>query len=308
MRRKTKTLISGVTLGCVLMGVVALSIYLYFGQYKRTQIIKNYEILLDEYRTSAIVEVYRTAEALTKYDVISELDYEIVALPQNLYAEAILNTATPLVGLAVNHDLPKGTIIHSNMVYARENLPNDLRIYEISSLLTQLSLKKGDDIDIRISFPSGMDYVVLSKKTLIEKSLVQAENDLKEICLLHLNADEILRLSSALVDAYMHEGTYLYTTIYVSGESQEAAEVTYPANEDVQRLIAQDPNIVEKAQVALEAQKRLELSASLSHMPNDSKRVIPKKSLSKSTVESDEMTKEDKSQIFEDENDLNKGE
>ena len=54
-------------------------------------------------------------------------------------------------------------------------------------------------------------------------------------------------LSSALVDAYLHDAT-LYALTYVEPELQERAIPNYPPNAEVTKLIASNPNIVKKAE------------------------------------------------------------
>ncbi|MCX7920452.1 MAG: hypothetical protein N3B21_00295 [Clostridia bacterium] len=71
-----------------------------------------------------------------------------------------------------------------------------------------------------------------------------------------LNEKEMLTVSSAIVDAYLHKGTKLYTVTYIEPNAQKDSIPTYPSNLDVQRLIESDPNIVNKAKDYLAAQLR----------------------------------------------------
>ncbi len=258
------------------MGLILSVSYYFLGYRPNSQALNNYKALLETYQNPAMTKVFKLTKDLKQYDVVKAGDYELVDIPSKYAKGAFFDSTQSLEGLSVSADLAAGTYLYNNMVYSAKSLPKDLRVYEISHLLTQSILTKGDSVDVRISFPSGLDYIVLSKKALIDKKKLEDEA-LGELCVFHLNEDEILRLSSALVDAYLHQGTYLYTTLYVSGSSQPRAEVTYPANGDVMALIEQDPNIVERAVVALEEQKRKALASSLASLPQMTARPIPSK-------------------------------
>ncbi len=274
MRRRTKSYLYGVLTGLITMAL-ALSIIYYFQIYRQySETVNNYQLLLENYQNPVMRDVVKLTTSLRQYDVVKATDYEIVQLPIKYGEGPFFDADQAVVGLTASTDLAAGTLLYENMLYSAERLPADLRVYQIGNLLTQSLLKIGDSVDIRISFPSGLDYIVLSKKVLIDKRQ-RAADDATEICIFHLNEDEILRLSSALVDAYLHEGTYLYTTLYISGSSQARAEVTYPANAAVKALIEQDPNIVERATVALEEQKRQQLANSLLRLSGEAARQIP---------------------------------
>ncbi len=268
MRRRTKTYLLGLTTGVIVMTLVLTAVYYYFSYLPFNETIANYKLLLENYQNPAMVEVVKLARDLRQYDIVAEDDFEIVKMPIKYDSEALFDAGAQLIGLTASSDLKAGTLLHKNMVYSAKALPKDLRVYQIGNLLTQSYLQIGDSVDVRISFPSGLDYIVLSKKVLIDKMPASEEQPL-ELCVFHLNEDEILRLSSAIVDAYINEGAYLYTTLYVSGSSQMAAEVTYPANPAVMALIEQDPNIVTRATVALEIQKRQQLTRSLMGLPDE---------------------------------------
>ncbi|MCK8060829.1 MULTISPECIES: SAF domain-containing protein [unclassified Fusibacter] len=275
MRKKTKSFLLGLMVGTLLMGSVSIGIYYYFGHYESAKIKNQYESLLDEYKHPPQIKVFRLVKNVSKNEEVGAEDVESVFLPAVFKNEFLQSADEGLIGLTAKVDLKEGTILYEAMLSNKSEVPNDLRIIELCNLITPLMLEKGHEVDVRISFPSGMDYVVLAKKELIEYRRVDTDSGVREVCIFHLNEDEQLRLSSALVDAYLRDGTFLYTTIYVAPDSQESAAITYPANDDVQNLIANDPNIVNRAIVALEKQKRAQLSESLSRLPSNIKREVP---------------------------------
>lgn len=118
-------------------------------------------------------------------------------------------------------------------------------------------LRKGDVIDVRIQFPTGQDYILLSKKNIDRLQNPAFWTTLSE--------QEILLLSSALVDAYLHEAT-IYALTYVEPQLQEKAILTYPPNAEVTKLIASNPNIVKTAEKQLELTLRSTLEDDLSKL------------------------------------------
>ena len=153
-------------------------------------------------------------------------------------------------------DIDAGVPVMYSMV-TTEEIANDTRDYEIASVNLVTTQDANDVIDIRITFPDGSDYIVLSQKTI--KS-VDLENFVFST---NLNEEEILRFTCAMVDAYTTTGARLYTTRYVESNIQEQATPTYPVSETTKQLIAEDPNVVTVASETLNTSARLSLESRL---------------------------------------------
>lgn len=136
--------------------------------------------------------------------------------------------------------ITKGTPLLKNMIMEDRI---DLQVREEEFRVFQLSenLKAYDTVDIRILYPNGENYIVLSKKVL--KGLKKEE----ALCYLWLDEQETLLISSAIIDAYMTAGTFLYTTRYVESSLQEESVVTYTPSKQIAELIKTSPNILETA-------------------------------------------------------------
>ncbi len=78
----------------------------------------------------------------------------------------------------------------------------------------------------------------------------------------YLNEKEIIRMGSAVVDAYLNSAE-LYAIEYVDPFIQEAAKVTYPENANVLELIKSNASIMDAAAYNLEADLRMNLESSL---------------------------------------------
>lgn len=132
--------------------------------------------------------------------------------------------------------LNKDTPIFKNMI--TENVVSDsLREQEFTEINLSTNLQEDDSIDVRIVFPNGESYVVLSKKVV--KQLAVEKNG----CYIDLNAEELDRVQSAFVDAYLNKAT-LYTVKYIQSSLQDPSIVNYTPSVDVIELIESDPNIV----------------------------------------------------------------
>lgn len=148
------------------------------------------------------------------------------------------------ISAKANTIISQSMISRSNEVYS-----NDVRKQEYNTIILPIDLVTGDTIDVRLQLPNGQDYIVVSKKR-IEIPSANGEY-LTDTVQMNLTEEEILTLSSAIVEAYKIEGAKLYATKYVEAGLQEAANTTYVVNNEVINLIASDSNIVDKAKNAL---------------------------------------------------------
>lgn len=151
-------------------------------------------------------------------------------------------------------DIYAGQNICTNMV--GEDLAFSLRECEYALLTLSNNLSVNDFVDIRIMYPNGENYVVLSKKCI---QSIDLENN---AAMFWLTEDELMDMSSAIVDTYLREGSILYTTKYIQ-DDQDALERNYQPSADCMIAIANDPNIVGVAQDALTERMSATLRSSL---------------------------------------------
>lgn len=185
------------------------------------------------------------AEAVIEEKDIVKRQQDAKGLPENILP------AESLLGKRLKVSLAGNTMLTGDMVYEGEGLTADERIHYFNFIESSGVLKKGDYIDVRIVFPNGADFVLLSKKKLENTRALSGTDGTHTQSELwfQVNETEILRLSSALVDMYLTEGCRIYAIQYIL-DSQEKAQVNYPVNEVVDQLMEKDPNIVEKAKQA----------------------------------------------------------
>lgn len=146
--------------------------------------------------------------------------------------------------------MTSGTIVSKEMIYIdEEKLTDDVRREEYNMISLPIDLQTGDYVDIRLMLPTGEIYIVLSKK-VVEVPYIDGSYSVDTIYL-ELTEDEILSLSSAIVEAYWIDGAKLYANKYVEPGMQEAATITYPPKKEVLELINSDPNVISEAKTAL---------------------------------------------------------
>lgn len=207
--------------------------------------------------------VYVAKTAITKGEVLSaEADGNIEK--QLIYSglEPTSYMTEEQMGSVLTVDLAPGEPVMGNML-TTETLSADSRWYEINSANIMTTQAEGDCIDVRIAFPDGSDYIVLTKKFI---------TDLKrDNCIFNakLNEEEIIRMRSAIIDAYTVKGCMLYTVKYIESNLQEEAVPTYPVKEANIELINSDPNVLTRAEHTLNQAARANLDQRITNLGDE---------------------------------------
>jgi len=192
-------------------------------------------------------------------DIVTEESIETVSILASAVPTDLVDTEL-LIGKFVKIDVQKNTVITQSMMYDEEVTPNDLRNQEFRLVELPTKLLKDDFVDVRIKFPTGQDYIVLSKKKVRDLNNGTVWYQMSE--------KEIMLMSSAIVDAYINDA-FIYSLSYVEPYMQKKAIVTYPANIKVLDLIASNPNIIEIAKTEMEKRSREKLELDLKSMTDD---------------------------------------
>ena len=153
-----------------------------------------------------------------------------------------LNTVPVIakVSLKKNAVLTRDTISSGN-----NTTSDDVRKQEYNVIVLPTQLETGEYVDIRLSMPNGQDYIVVSKKSVEIPTIDSVDSD--STIWLNLSEDEILSMSSAIVESARMPGSKLYATTYTEPGIQVAATPTYVVNADVLKQIADNPNVVTEA-------------------------------------------------------------
>ena len=144
-------------------------------------------------------------------------------------------------------DMYTNTVITPELVVqADEIITNDTREVQYNMITLPIDLMTNDYIDIRFRTLNGQDFIVVSKAQ-VEIPMNEDGTYVADTVRVNLREDEILAMSSAIVEAYGLKGSELYITKYVDPAMQEAALPTYTPNAAVTAQIQANPNIVDIA-------------------------------------------------------------
>ena len=184
--------------------------------------------------------------------------YEVQIDDNGNYFYTDLNGETKYIELAdtaliAKIDLSKNTVISASMIgESNEKTTDDLREQEYNMLVLPSDLATDDIVDIRLRLPSGVDYIVLSKKRVrLLGSDSGTISNYPNTIVIKETEGELLTMSAAIVDAYKIKGCKLYAIKYIDPGIQDQAQQTYVPSYETEKLVERDPNIVETAKNAL---------------------------------------------------------
>jgi hypothetical protein len=240
-QRKKSNLIAGLTggLATLLIVVICTGVYLRFMKEEKK------DISLEEYvHIDNLKKVVVTKEDIIMGDKITAEMLDVVYIEGEATEYAL--DLTDIIGKRSGGNILKGMPIVKNNLFEDIVVSDDLRNHEITYIELPSLLKKGDYIDIRIVFPDGEDYIVVSKKQ-VQRVEYSEEGTLLSTMWVNLHENERLHLSSAIVEAAAYETAKIYAISYVLPDLQEEAIVNYPVNTNVYELIINNPNIVDEA-------------------------------------------------------------
>ena len=195
------------------------------------------------------VNAYIVIDEIKSGTEITTAQVQRVELNMDINVDTSTLYTTIPAGLMAKVDLNPGTVMTTDLTYENEPLTSDVRTVEYDVITLPSQLTTGEYIDIRLRTPDGRSLIVISHKEVTIPNI--AGVDSTNCIWLDLSEEEILMMSSAIVEAYKMNGAMLYATRYVEPGIQEAATVTYVPNDETRALIERDPNIVEEAKNAL---------------------------------------------------------
>lgn len=169
-------------------------------------------------------------------------------------------TKEDLLGKRLKISLAKGAALSTDILYEGAEIADDERRVELRELELPQNLRENEFVDIRIVFPDGEDYLVIGHKRVYH--MIRDDEGGVSALQMRFLEEELLRYQAACVDTKTYQDTRLYAVRY-TGEFQPAAQVYYPVNRAVFRLLQWNPNIVDLFVVEEEQERRAQLESSL---------------------------------------------
>ncbi|MCW3793943.1 SAF domain-containing protein [Paenibacillus sp. LS1] len=265
IRQRTKHLLLAGLVGVVVTGAASTGIIAFNSiQHKKEQIElrKTYQAQVDKMEAEMRAEqakkvmIYQLKRNLKAGDKIRKDDLLQKEISMEDAPEDSITDIKQIVSKIIKIPAAKNTTIIPSILYSEGVTPNDLRYQEFNVMKLPSDLTQDQFVDVRINFPTGQDYIVLSKKKV--KKLAGASGTVWY----EMNESEILTISSAIVDAFINGGK-IYALSYVDPEFQDKAQTTYPVNSEVMQLMQNDPNILAVAKMGLNRQMREQLERDL---------------------------------------------
>ena len=218
------------------------------------QVFSNYA--LQDKEGNQIVSSYKNNEVQMKitknnkeYEVKQEELTSEFYIEVNGDKEFLELTSVPLVAKVV---MNKNTVLTLDLISKIDSqVQDDVRKQEYNIISLPVDLASGDYVDVRMTLPSGQDYIVVSKKEVTIPNI--DGTDSISTVVMNLTEDEILHMNCAIYDTYRVGGAKLYINKYTDPGLQKAATVTYPINGTTMSLLNSNPNILDKARRELAA-------------------------------------------------------
>ena len=201
-------------------------------------------------RESQLVKTYVLTENVKSGNALDSSKLKQIIVDKSGVPDGAIDGGSFTENTIAKIDLTKGTILTKAMIAESDTpLTDDLRVQEYNMINIASKAESDDYIDVRLRMPSGEDYIVVSKKQLEIPEIGETESE--NTIWMKLTEDEILTMSSAIVEAYKMKGSILYTAKYVEPGTQQKATPTYVPTAEVAELVRKDPNIVQEAASAL---------------------------------------------------------
>lgn len=192
-------------------------------------------VTLDEHFIMDTVQTTMDTDQIVDDTVFQFLDEEGIPVPK--YYE---DGSEKFKQVMMKVNVPAGSIVTKDMlVEVDEQTTATQRIQEYTMIQLPSHLKNEQYIDIRMSLPTGQDYIVLSKKRVLGCDA--------QTVWLKVDEFEINLMNSAIVESYQITGAKLYATLYSDAGMQDKAVTTYTVSRQVFDLMVSNPNILEQA-------------------------------------------------------------
>ncbi len=212
-------------------------------------LIENYALqdkegndIYTKYDKNNVPKLYITKNG-NEFEVQKEEETENYYIIKNNNKEYIELNSVPLVAKVT---MKKNTLLTTELLSKSDNVvQDDVRKQEYNMIVLPMDLVTGDYIDIRVMFPNGQDFIVVSKKEVEIPNVGGVDST--DTIWVNLSEDEILHMSCAIIDSAQVNGAKIYATKYTEAGMQNAATPTYPVNESTSKLLQSDPNILEKS-------------------------------------------------------------
>lgn len=212
--------------------ITAVILIVIFGVVAFFYISHNNKTISELKQKGEVVQRYVFTKDLTAGTVITEDDIKYVdvkgeSAPSDSYEyseivikgdKIIVDRKDSIIGRRLKVNAADKTIVTDSLFYEDDKMPDlDTRLQEFNMVTLPSDLNPGDYIDVRIRFSTGEDYSVIVGKKV---ESLGARGSQSNTIFLRLNEEEIVRMSSAIIESYINDGIILYANKYVDPSNQ----------------------------------------------------------------------------------------
>lgn len=165
---------------------------------------------------------------------MQDFQFSLVEVPEYSIPVNAIMSLEEVESFYYKISLSSGTIITSDMLM-QQKLTDDERTLDVVLDEIPIGIEEGDYVDIRIAFPLGQDFIVMSHKEVVEIN----GSTLKLI----VSQQDFYSYQSMQTDEALYSSTKAYGSTYIEGGVQQAAQQYYPVSLDVLKTMLLDPNI-----------------------------------------------------------------
>lgn len=175
----------------------------------------------------------------TKGTTVLENELTNIQIPESCVQSNYIMDKYDVVGKFYKIDLTNGTPLTKDMFMETE-LDDTSRELDITADVFPIGLAVGDYVDLRLIYPKGEDYIVLSHLRVNEINSETVKCIVKE--------EQILFYDSATIENFINKskGSMTYLIKYTEPGIQEPAKITYSVPQSIMNLLDANPNIVEE--------------------------------------------------------------
>ncbi|WP_291582736.1 SAF domain-containing protein [Clostridium sp. UBA6640] len=231
--------------GLIVSFIIAIGVVIVYQFYIIPEVKKSEKskLLADLSKKENQMGIIALNKDINQGELITEDMIKTVTYDKELLPTDILKDREEIEDKVARMNLKANTIVTNSMLLEREDiLTTDLRKQDFDHILLNVNLQPGNFIDIRYRKKDGSDFVVASKKKILDR------ND--GIMITNITEKERNYINNSTVLASL-TGAVLYTTIYVDPENQPPAKITYEINKNVKEIIEKDPNVIRSSQEEL---------------------------------------------------------
>lgn len=222
-KMKRNSILTGLIIGLVIGLILCAIVYFFLTSESATGVVTKGETVT----VCILNKNVKSGTTITSNDIITK-NVSVDSAP--------LDATVQVINAVAKIDLTTGTVLGTSMLNTTTDiLTADLREQEYNMITLPTNLTNGDFIDIRLQLPNGGDYIVISKKQVV--------NCNSTTVWLKMNEEEILTMSNAIIEYYIMAGSKLYATKYTDPGTQTASIPTYCPNSEVVALINGNKNI-----------------------------------------------------------------